>query len=179
MAHRGDYAIHEIAGGTELVGRDVILVHRLLKNELVKRTGIRDYAVYTAQLARELELDADVLGWRRESETYDDLGEIAVHVDDLSARWERESCAPTHLIPESEGATVVSELPAPRPWCGSTCPIPRTPCDSWPIPRRRPRRVAPADAAPPLTVYTDRTHTIWRSLTGSPTSLQSLKFRTR
>jgi len=115
VAHRGDYAIHEIAGKTELVGRDVILVHRLLKNELATRTGIRDYAVYTDSLTRELELDPTVLGWRRESETYDDVGEIGVHVDDLSARWDSESGAPRHLIPEAEGATVVWELPAPPP----------------------------------------------------------------
>jgi hypothetical protein len=115
VAHRGDYAIHEIAGGTELVGRDVILVHRLLKNELAKRTGIRDYVVYTDPLTRELKLDPTVLGWQRESETYDDVGEIGIHVDDLSARWQSQSSAPRHLIPETEGATVVWELPAPPP----------------------------------------------------------------
>lgn len=115
VAHRGEYASHEIAGGTELVGREVILVHRLLKNELATRTGIRDYAVYTDQLIRQLELDPTVLGWQRESETYDDVGEIAVHIDDLSSRWASESAAPRHLIPETEGATVVWELPAPPP----------------------------------------------------------------
>jgi hypothetical protein len=115
VSHRGDYAIHEVAGGAELVGRDVILVHRLLKNELATRTGIRDYVVYTDPLTRELALDPKVLGWQRESETYDDIGEIGIHIDDLSARWESESSAPRHLIPESAGATVVSELPASPP----------------------------------------------------------------
>jgi hypothetical protein len=115
VAHRGDYANHQIAGGTELVGRDVILVHRLLKNELAERTGIRDYVVYTDPLTRELALDPTALGWRRESETYDDVGEVVIHVDDLSARWEDERSAPRHLIPETAGATVVWELPAPPP----------------------------------------------------------------
>jgi hypothetical protein len=115
VAHRGDYAVHEIAGGTELVGPDVILVHRLLKNELTKRTGIRDYVAYTASLIAELELDPSVLGWRGESETYDDVGEVHLHIDDLSARWESESSAPRHLMPETAGAAVVWELPAPPP----------------------------------------------------------------
>jgi hypothetical protein len=115
VAHRGDYATHEIAGATELVGREVILVHRLLKNELVERTGIRDYVVYTDPLLSELELDPAVLGWRRESETYTDVGEVGIHIDDLSARWERESSAPKHLIPETKGATLIWELPAPPP----------------------------------------------------------------
>lgn len=115
VAHRGDYAIHEIAGRSELVGPDVILAHRLLKNELTERTGIRDYAVFTDSLTRELELDPMVLGWRQQSETYEDVGEIGLHVDDLSARWESESSAPRHLIPETAGAAVVWELPAPPP----------------------------------------------------------------
>jgi len=115
VAHRGEYATHEIAGATELVGREVILVHRLLKNELAKRTGIRDYVVYTDLLISEFELDPAVLGWRLESETYADVGEVGIHIDDLSARWESESSAPRHLIPETEGATLIWELPAPPP----------------------------------------------------------------
>jgi hypothetical protein len=115
VAHRGDYGVHQIAGGTELVGRDVILVHRLLKNELSDRTGIRDYALYSDRLTDELALDPAVLGWQEESETYDDVGEIGLHIDDLSARWEIENSAPKHLIPETEGATVIWELPAPPP----------------------------------------------------------------
>lgn len=115
VAHRGDYATHEIAGGTELVGHEVILVHRLLKNELAERTGIRDYVVYSDPLISELQLDPAVLGWRRESESYDDVGEIGIHIDDLSVRWQSESSAARHLIPETEGATLVWELPAPPP----------------------------------------------------------------
>lgn len=115
VAHRGDYATHDIAGGAELVGREVILVHRLLKNELTERTGIRDYVVYTDALIKELELEPDLLGWQPQSENYEDVGEVGIHIDDLAARWESESSAPRHLIPESEGATLVWELPAPPP----------------------------------------------------------------
>ena len=115
LAHRGDFATQQIAGGTELVGRDVILVHRLLKNDVAGRTGIADYALYTDALVRELELRPAALGWRTETQLYDDVGELAVHVDDLGARWRGEVAAPKHLIPESQGAAVVWELPAPPP----------------------------------------------------------------
>jgi hypothetical protein len=115
VAHRGDFGTHEIAGGTELVGRHVILVHRLLKNEISGRTGIGDYALYTDALVRELELVPEALGWRSETEAYDDVGRIAVHVDDLEARWRDETASAKHLIPESDGATLVWELPAPPP----------------------------------------------------------------
>ena len=115
VAHRGAYATHEIAGGTELVGPDVILVHRLLKNDVVERTGFGDYALYTDPLVTELALSPETLGWRRYSLTYDDVGTIDVHVDDLASQWLDEALTARHRIPETEGATVVWELPAPPP----------------------------------------------------------------
>ena len=115
VAHRGDFATHEIAGGTELVGRDVILVHRLLKNDVAAQTGIRDYALYTDPLVLELALEPASLGWRSVTATYDDVGEVVVHVDDLDARWRGEAGSPRHLIPASDGATLVTDLPAPPP----------------------------------------------------------------
>jgi len=115
VAHRGDFATHEIAGGIELVGRDVILVHRLLKNEVAARTGVPDYALYTDALVRELALAPAALGWRHETEAYDDVGEVGIHVDDLGSHWRDEAARAKHLIPESDGATVVWELPAARP----------------------------------------------------------------
>jgi hypothetical protein len=115
VAHRGEFATHEIARGTELVGRDVILVHRLLKNEITGRTGIGDYALYTDALVRELALKPAALGWRSVSEFYDDMGELEVHVDDLGARWRDDAASAKHLIPQDEGAAVVWELPAPPP----------------------------------------------------------------
>jgi hypothetical protein len=115
VAHRGDFATHEIAGGIELVGRDVILVHRLLKNDVAGRTGVGDYALYTDQLVRELGLAPAGLGWRSEAEVYDDVGEVSVHVDDLGARWYGEATSAKHLIPDSDGATVVWDFPASPP----------------------------------------------------------------
>ena len=115
IAHRGEFATHVIAGGTELVGRDVILVHRLLKNDVTGRTGIGDYALYTDALVRELALKPAALGWQTDREHFDDVGEVEFHTDNLSARWRGDATTAKHLIPESEGAAVVWELPAPPP----------------------------------------------------------------
>jgi hypothetical protein len=115
VAHRGDFATHEVAGATELVGRDVILVHRLLKNDVTGRTGIGDYALYTEALVRELGLKPAALGWLSEAEAYDDVGDVHIHIDDLGPHWHGDAARARHLIPESEGAAVVWELPAPPP----------------------------------------------------------------
>src|SRR5438046_1046695 len=38
VAHHGEYVVHEVAGSRELVGNDVVLLHRLLKNTVTKTT---------------------------------------------------------------------------------------------------------------------------------------------
>ena len=179
VAHRGEYATHQVAGGTELVGREVILAHRLLKNELVRRTGIADYALYSDQLVRDLSLDPAALGWRGESLSYDDVGEVEVHVDDLAVRWRGETGTAKHLIPEAEGAAVVWELPAPPPvvWERLSHPehVIRFMADTA-------SQTNPAGARGPGTA----THCVHGShsydlevLDWIPYQLQSLRFRTR
>ena len=47
VVHHGLVVRQRVAGREELLGSDVILVHRLLKNDVVGRTGIEAYALYT------------------------------------------------------------------------------------------------------------------------------------
>jgi hypothetical protein len=46
-AHHGSFVEHEVAGSRELVGSDVIVVHRLLKNTVTQAHGLRGYALVT------------------------------------------------------------------------------------------------------------------------------------
>lgn len=118
VAHRGSYATHEIAGGRELVGRDVVLVHRLLKNDVVAQTGMTDYALYTDAVVEQLQLEPEVLGWRTIDGAYDDVGAVVGHLDDLAARWRTEAAEPQHVIAVGDGGELMWELPAPpaRVW---------------------------------------------------------------
>ena len=45
LAHHGSIVRHRIAGHEELVGSEVIVAHRLLKNHVVERLGIPAYAL--------------------------------------------------------------------------------------------------------------------------------------
>src|SRR3989337_1174214 len=47
MIHYGDYIVQHVSGINELVGSDVNLVHRLLKNHVIEATGWRAYALFT------------------------------------------------------------------------------------------------------------------------------------
>ena len=46
-AHHGEFIRQRMAGREELAGRDVILVHRLLKNAVKERFGDHAYALFS------------------------------------------------------------------------------------------------------------------------------------
>ena len=52
VVHHGLIARQRMAGREELVGRDVIVVHRLLKNSVETELGIGAYALYTDECVR-------------------------------------------------------------------------------------------------------------------------------
>ena len=47
VTHHGSVIRHRIAGREELVGSDVIVVHRWLKNHVVEALGMPAYALFT------------------------------------------------------------------------------------------------------------------------------------
>ena len=47
VVHHGEAIVQKVAGRQELLGSDVIVVHRLLKNEVVERLDIGAYALIT------------------------------------------------------------------------------------------------------------------------------------
>jgi class 3 adenylate cyclase/uncharacterized protein YndB with AHSA1/START domain len=87
IAHHGEYLEHRVAGRPEVVGNDVIVAHRLLKNSVGERTGLSAFALITDSCQAALALDPGRLGLRPHSEQYDDVGEIRGWVRDLGARW--------------------------------------------------------------------------------------------
>src|SRR5437588_3958499 len=52
--HHGSFIEHEVAGSRELVGADVILVHRMLKNTVAEVRGLRGYALLSSAGMRAL-----------------------------------------------------------------------------------------------------------------------------
>jgi uncharacterized protein DUF2652 len=55
VCHHGEFIKHRMGGREELVGRDVILVHHLLKNVVNERLGGRAYA---SQNRRQIGLES-------------------------------------------------------------------------------------------------------------------------
>jgi carbon monoxide dehydrogenase subunit G len=92
--HYGSFVEHDVAGNRELVGSDVILAHRLLKNTVTETDGLRGYALVTDACADALR----VSGLVPHVERYDDVGEVGCGLLDLEARWQAEQATGRDVI---------------------------------------------------------------------------------
>ncbi len=130
LAHHGTVVRQRMAGREELVGSDVILAHRLLKNDVTERTGAAAYALYTDACLRVAGVDPATLGLTEHRETYDHIGEVVGWVADLGAAWTAELERTRVVVePASAIATIEYDLPAP----------PAVAWDYLTSPARRPR----------------------------------------
>ena len=125
VAHVGPVVRQQMAGLEELIGRDVIVVHRLLKNTVVDVTEASAYALITDACTTALGLVPAALEMTPHTETYDVVGEIQAWVHDLERRWlEEDERARVRVGPED--AVLQADLPtiAPPPlaWEAITTP---------------------------------------------------------
>ncbi len=88
FVHYGEFVLGETAGRSELHGRDVNLLHRLLKNDVTADTGIRAYALFTQEAVEALDLEALTDGMIQHRGTYVDVGDVRAWVEDLTPVWE-------------------------------------------------------------------------------------------
>jgi uncharacterized protein YndB with AHSA1/START domain len=116
VLHHGQVVLQRIGTSEEIVGSDVIVVHRLLKNRITEATGIGAYALYTDACMAAMRLDdPSAAGMVRHDEAFDDVGDIGGWVVNLRAAWAAEQ-ERTRLIVESKDAlrTYVATIHAPR-----------------------------------------------------------------
>ena len=114
LAHHGPVVRQRMAGREELVGSDVIVAHRLLKNDIVPVTGIAAYAAYTSACIAAMGSDPVALGLLAHSQEYEHLGEVVVWVSDLGAAWTAELERARVIVADNElFAALDMELPAP------------------------------------------------------------------
>ncbi len=134
VVHHGS-AIHQtIAGRRELLGSDVIVVHRLLKNEVVEKLGIGAYALISQPCIEASDIDPAALGMREHTETYDRIGEVRVWVHDLGRRWrEEEARGRVRVSPEESilDLAVPTSVPPQIAWEFLTKPGQRMSWQPW------------------------------------------------
>lgn len=125
IAHHGSFVEHQVVGSWEVVGPDVIVAHRLLKNDVAQATGARAFAFLTAACVAELGLDPTVLDLSPHSEHYEDVGTVAGWVRNLGARWqEAEQRNAVRVDEDQADFTVAQAIAAPpaRVWDAVVAP---------------------------------------------------------
>jgi uncharacterized protein YndB with AHSA1/START domain len=134
VVHHGDVMEHRVAGRRELMGRDVILVHRLLKNEVHDTLGIDAYALLTAACIEAAGLMPEPLAMRPITETYDHVGAVACWVLDLERRWSDEDARARVRVGPDEaayGVSVATRVPPQVAWAFLTEPGQRRSWQPW------------------------------------------------
>jgi uncharacterized protein YndB with AHSA1/START domain len=114
VAHVGPVVRQEMAGLDELIGRDVIVVHRLLKNSVVEATDVEAYALLTDACTTAMGLDPGALAMTPHTETYEIVGEIPGWVHDLERRWQEED-ARARVRVGPEDAAYQEDMPTSAP----------------------------------------------------------------
>jgi len=104
----------KLGGFTELVGNDVNLVHRLAKNHIKEETGCKAYAAFTQQVMDALELEDFQNSLISHRETFADVGEVQMYVQDLHTVWERlKDRVRIEVQPEEAMFVIKAEFPVP------------------------------------------------------------------
>ncbi len=89
IVHAGTFVLTEVAGNRRLTGSDVVVAHRLLKNDVREDTGLHAYAFLTESTMVALHLDPNALDVSQHVEAVDGV-EVAGCVLDLDRRWRDE-----------------------------------------------------------------------------------------
>src|SRR3954449_12720159 len=134
VVHHGETLIQKVAGRQELLGSDVIVVHRLLKNDVVERLGIPAYPLFSQACLDASALDPAALGMRPHSETYERIGEVRAWVHDLERRWQEEEERARVFVPPDQSILTLSiptTVPPQVAWEFLTTPGQRMSWQPW------------------------------------------------
>jgi uncharacterized protein YndB with AHSA1/START domain len=128
VVHHGEFVRTRVAGGEELTGTDIVVVHRLLKNRVTAESGLTSYVLVTDPCVTQLGLDPATMGLVEHTEAYEDIGEIVGHLLDLEARWREVEESLRVYVPHEEAQFEITDR------------FPAAPADVWDAytsPRRR------------------------------------------
>jgi uncharacterized protein YndB with AHSA1/START domain len=134
VVHHGAAILQKVAGRQELLGSDVIVVHRLLRNEVAGRLGMGAYALITQQCIDVSDIDPAALGMRAHTETYDRIGEVPAWAHDLERRWQEEEARGRVRVSAEESILTLSvptNVPPQVAWEFLTKPGQRMTWQPW------------------------------------------------
>ncbi len=111
FVHHGSYVVQHVSGIDELVGSDVNLIHRLMKNHITEATGWKAYVSVTeAGLAH---IGLQPAGLHEQAEAYEYLDSVMTYSLDLHAAYQALlEARRVFIAPEEADLVIIQELPA-------------------------------------------------------------------
>ena len=115
IAHYGQIAKQTMSGQEELIGRDVILVHRLLKNNVEAKLARHAYILYTDAFAQRTGMNPQAQGLIEHHETVEIIGDVRCWLRDLEAGWQADAARKRVEVTAAEAiASFVIDVEAAR-----------------------------------------------------------------
>ncbi len=102
FVHYGEFGVQALGGHVELVGSDVNLIHRLVKNRVAEVTGVRAYCLYSQAALDQLELGEMSAAMIAHEETYDHLGSVRLWVQDMHPVWQAKKDLERMEMPQKD-----------------------------------------------------------------------------
>src|SRR5438105_9896094 len=125
IAHYGTFVVQRDGATEDLAGADVILAHRLLKNSVTDRTGVRAYAFFTDACAQRLPASFEMA---KHAETIEAFGETRGGVHDLAAVRDEMREARTEYVSADDAdyeTSIAVRHPPPVVWQYLVDPVQR------------------------------------------------------
>lgn len=119
FVHYGTFGLQHISEFDELVGSDINLLHRLLKNTVTEDLGYRAYALFTKAAINKLGAEIISETMARHTEDYEHLGQVEVLVQDLHPVWESRRNATTTKFPQDrllDRSDIQINVPLEQTW---------------------------------------------------------------
>ncbi|HEV2006742.1 MAG TPA: DUF2652 domain-containing protein [Candidatus Limnocylindrales bacterium] len=134
VVHHGEAIFQKVAGRQELLGSDVIVVHRLLKNDVVEQLGMNAYALISQKCIEAADIDPAALGMVAHTETYERIGDVPAWAHDLERRWQEEEARGRVFVSPEEAIldlAVPTNVPPQVAWEFLTKPGQRMTWQPW------------------------------------------------
>lgn len=112
IVHHGDYIIQQVRDIREMVGTDVNVIHRLLKNHVAEATGWRAYVMITESCLEHLKLNLE--NTHVQVEEYEHLGEVKTYNLELHQRYQ-EIMDKRRIVIDKRDADIVFYVDFPTP----------------------------------------------------------------
>lgn len=114
FVHYGEFGIQKLDKHDEMVGAEVIVIHRLLKNTVTEKTGFRAYALYTDAAIQQLGIEDICATMTAHEEHYEHLGTVPLWAEDMHPVWAaKKDQVRISLPPEKIIGEFSTEIAAP------------------------------------------------------------------